>query len=100
MKYAALALITTFVAGPVLANKLHQQQPTASEVKAWQADHSKIKQKEQKRKNQKAQLCCKRPGEGNCWRSPAQQISPYPGQLLSRLSCHQTAPPPVAGSSP
>jgi hypothetical protein len=53
MKYAALALITTFVAGPALANKLHQQQPTASEVKAWQADHSKIKQKEQKKKKTK-----------------------------------------------
>ena len=49
MKFAALALITTFVAGPVLANEWHQEQPTASEVKAWKADHDKIKQKEHKK---------------------------------------------------
>jgi hypothetical protein len=53
MKYAALALITSLIAGPALANKLHQEQPTASEVKAWQADHAKIKQQEQKKKKHK-----------------------------------------------
>ncbi|QBJ79506.1 hypothetical protein DKK66_16390 [Aquitalea sp. USM4] len=39
--------------GPALANKLHQQQPTASEVQAWKAEQQKRKttQKSSDKKN-------------------------------------------------
>lgn len=50
MKFSALAIIATLIATPALANKLHQEQPTASEVKAWEADQAKIKKQEAKKK--------------------------------------------------
>ncbi|QBJ79505.1 hypothetical protein [Aquitalea sp. USM4] len=52
MKFSALAIIATLIATPALANKLHQEQPTASEVKAWEADQAKIKKQEAKKKKQ------------------------------------------------
>jgi hypothetical protein len=73
MKYAALALITTLVAGPALANKWHQEQPTASEVKAWKADHDKIKQEERKKTHKKHK----------------KQSSGVTGQVKSTIGGHQ-----------
>lgn len=52
MKFSALAIIATLIATPALANKLHQEQPTASEVKAWEADQAKIKKQEAKKKKE------------------------------------------------
>lgn len=55
MKFAAaaLAFATALAALPAMANKLHQEQPTASEVKAWKADQATIKQQEHKKKSKK-----------------------------------------------
>ncbi len=53
MKLIAWTVAGVLLAGPALANKLHQESPTASEVKAWKADHAKIKKEERKKAHKK-----------------------------------------------
>ncbi|RQO68205.1 hypothetical protein DBR44_16135 [Aquitalea sp. FJL05] len=52
MKLIAWTVAGVLLAGPALANKLHQESPTASEVKAWKADQDKIKKQGTHKKQQ------------------------------------------------
>ncbi|WP_137009859.1 hypothetical protein [Aquitalea aquatilis] len=52
MKLIAWTVAGVLLAGPALANKLHQESPTASEVKAWKADQDKIKKQDAHKKQQ------------------------------------------------
>jgi hypothetical protein len=69
MKLLRPCIIATLIATPALANKLHQEQPTASEVKAWEADQAKIKKQAKKKKKAKSQRCCQHWSRRH-WRPP------------------------------